>query len=496
MSLSRKPGPCADAEAASDTARISAGAAPHESSVAQRRKRSRLRRASLTRRAARTTIAVGALASVGLTGCGGGATSNNGGSATVGNITWWSWTPDNDLAAREIAAFNKQYPQIKVTYKKVPIDNYAAILKPALASKDGPDVYTVNASGRFSAEAFAPYAYDLTSDVKRLLGDDWQSKVYADGAKAFTVKGRLVAAEWAKVGAGIVWINKGLFDKYRLQPPQTMGDWVSVCRTFRANGHGCLREGLAGTSGFVVDTLHSIADSVEPGAWKAAVDGQKKWTDPALVQSLQILQTMSKNGILDEGAVGIQQYPDVNNAFLSGKVPMVQMGTWYQQYATVNSLTAALQGAGVAQDTEKITILPIAFPDIAGKGNPSPLFADPDAGQSVNAKSKARNAAVTFALWLGHTKEGQQVVADNMDSFPTLTGVAPNFDSIQLVNPGLQRPALQDVSERLLQATEARSVGISAALNQGIIDGCQAVVSGKSPSDAAATIQSAADSSR
>jgi raffinose/stachyose/melibiose transport system substrate-binding protein len=120
----------------------------------------------------------------GLAGCGSESTSNDGGSATQGNINWWSWTPDNDLAAREIAAFNKQYPQIKVTYKKVPIDNYSALLKPALASDDGPDVYTVNASGAFSAEAFAPYAYDLTADIKKLLGDDWQSKVYADGARA------------------------------------------------------------------------------------------------------------------------------------------------------------------------------------------------------------------------------------------------------------------------------------------------------------------------
>jgi hypothetical protein len=122
------------------------------------------------------------------------------------------------------------------------------------------------------------------------------------------------------------------------------------------------------------------------------------------------------------------------------------------------------------------------------------MFADPDAGQSVNAKSKARNAAVTFALWLGHTKEGQQVVADNMDSFPTLSGVGPNFNNVQLVNPSLQRPALEDVSKRLLQSTEARSVGISAQVSQAIIDACQAAVSGKSPSDAAAAIQSVADS--
>jgi ABC-type glycerol-3-phosphate transport system substrate-binding protein len=408
-------------------------------------------------------------------------------------VNWWSWTPDNNVADREIAAFNKQYPDIKVVYKKVPSDNYAALLKPALASNDGPDVFTVNASGAFSAETFASYAYDLTPDMVKLLGADWKTKVYDGGVQAFTVKDRLVAAEWAKVGAGIMWVNKGLFDKYNLQPPTTLAEWESVCKTFRANGLGCFREGMSGTAGFVNDTLHSIVDSTQPGLWASTVAGTTKWTDPGMVQALETLRTLSKDGILDDGSVGIQQYPDVNNAFLTGKVPMVQMGTWYQQYATVDSLTAALSGAGVPSDTPKITIVPIQFPDVAGKGNPSTMFADPDAGQAVNAKSKVRNAAITFALWLGGTKEGQQVVVNNMDSFATLNGVSPQFDQIKLVNATTQQPKLEQITTALGAATESRSVGMSAQVSQAIIDACQAMVNGnKSAADVAAGIQTVA----
>ena len=449
----------------------------------------------------RTTVAAVAgavVVSLALAACGGQkAPSNDGGSATSGTVNWWSWTPDNNVADREVAAFNQQYPDIKVIYKKVPIDNYAAVLKPALASDVGPDVYSVNASGSFSAEAFAPYAYDLTPDVVKLLGPDWKSKVYDGGVKAFTVKDRLVAAEWAKVGAGIMWINKQMFDKYNLKPPTTLAEWESVCKTFRSKGLGCFREGMAGTAGFVVDTVHSIADSVQPGVWSAAITGSGKWTDPAMVQSLDILRTFSKDGILDEGAVGIQQYPDVNNAFLSGKVPMVQMGTWYQQYATVDSLTAALAGAGVPANTPKITIIPIPFPDVAGKGNPSTMFADPDAGHSVNAKSKNRNAAITFALWMGHTKEGQQVVVNNMDSFATLNGVTPQFDKIKMVDEAVQKPELEAVTKRLGEAKDFRSLGLSAQVSQAVIDASQAMVSGKkSPAEAAADIQAVADATK
>jgi raffinose/stachyose/melibiose transport system substrate-binding protein len=444
------------------------------------------------RRAAVAAFAGSALIAGTLTACGGQEAANDGGSATAGTVNWWSWTPDNDLAGREIAAFNQEYPNIKVIYKKVPIDNYAAVLRPALASKDGPDVFTVNASGSFSGTTFAPYAVDLTAGTEKLLGKDWKSKVSPIGVKAFTVKGRLVASQWAKVGAGNMWINKETFDQYGVKVPTNLAEWQQACDTFRSKGLGCFREGMGGTSGFVIDTLHSIMDSAQPGLWTNLLAGKAKWTDPGVVQSLQILQDLTTSKILDAGATGIQQYPDVNNDFLTGKVPMVQMGTWYQQYASVPSLTAALEGAGVPADTKKITIMPIAFPDVAGKGNPSTLFTDPDAGQAVNAKSKVRNAAETFALWLGNTTNGQQVVANNLDEFPTLTGVDVQFEKATLVNPAVQEPALKDLTTQLASATEARSYGIGAQLSAAIVQACQQVTSGKSPGDVVGAVQTAA----
>jgi len=152
-----------------------------------------------------------------------------------------------------------------------------------------------------------------------------------------------------------------------------------------------------------------------------------------------------------------------------------------------------VKGAGVdPATTPKVTILPIDFPDVAEKGNPPTLFTDPDAGQAVNVKSKNRAAAVTFALWLGNTKNGQQVVANNLDEFPTLNGVEVQFDKVTLVNPEAQSAPLQELTGKLKAATEVRSYGIQAELSQAIITACQSVVSGKSASDAAASIQAVA----
>ena len=445
-------------------------------------------------RIARAVVALGAASVLTLAGCAGGESgSEDRGSATSGSIQWWSWTPDNDLAEREIAAFNKQYPDIKVTYKKVPNNDYTAVLRPALASDDGPDVFTVAASGTVgSVEVFGAYAADLTPGVEKLLGADWKSKIYENGVTSFTQDDALVAMPWAKVGAGNMWINKDMFDKYGVAVPTTLEEWRQACQVFRDKGHGCFKEGV-GATGFDVDTFHSIANSVEPGLFTKATKGEVKWTEPGIVEAYQIFADLEKNGILDKGSVGVQQYPDVNNAFLSGKIPMVQMGSWYAQYSTVNSLTAALAGAGVPKDTPKITIAPISFPDVAGKGNPATIFTDPDAAQAVNAKSKNLDAATTFALWLGGTTEGQQTVANNIDSLPTLDGVAPDWDSVELVNQKVQQPLLEDLYQQANETTEPR-YGLPAVNFQAIADADQAVVSGKmTPEEAAASIQQAFD---
>lgn len=442
-------------------------------------------------------IALAVTTVVALAGCGGGGGSSStgdGGSPTAGEIQWWSWTPDNDVAERDIAAFNKQYPDIKVTYKKVPNADYTAVLRPALASDSGPDVFTLATAGTTGPfDVFNAYAADLTPKVTELLGPDWQSKVYPAGVQRFSKDDKLKAMPFAEVAAGNMWINRGLFDKYDVKVPTNLTEWQQACQTFRSNGLGCFKEGI-GASGFDVDTFHSIVNSVEPGLFQQAAADQVKWTDPRLVQAWQIFASLQSDKILDAGGVGVQQYPDVNNAFLTGKVPMVQMGSWYAQYSTVNSLTAALSGAGVPADTPKVTIEPISFPDVAGKGNPATLFTDPDAAQAVNAKSKSLNAATTFALWLGGTKEGQQNVADNVDSIPTLAGVAPDWSNIKLVNQKVQEPLLKDLYAKAATASEPRNQNLPAARFQAISDANQAVLGGsKTPDQAAADVQAAFD---
>jgi ABC-type glycerol-3-phosphate transport system substrate-binding protein len=444
------------------------------------------------------TVALFTAALLALVGCAGGTTTEqtDKGSADTGNITWWGWTPDEGPAQAYIKEFNKAYPNIKVTYKKLTIDGYNAALRPAVASSVGPDVFDLApGAANGPVDIYHVNAVDLTPAVEKALGADWKSKLAPIGVDSLTVNGKLAALSVGSVFAGTVWANKDLFDKFKLTPPETYDQWKQVCATFEANNVGCFVQG-AGQPAFNEDTLQAISDNVEPGLWEKALKGEVPWTNPTIVKALTIWKQMFDDGILQKGALGMQQYPDANNAFMSGKYAMVMMGTWYMQYSTVEGNTGAISGAGVA-NPKPFTMVSIPFPDVAGTGNVGALYGDADFGLAVNQRSKSINAATTFVTWLTTSKEGQQKVANLLNDIPALTSAQPDWASVKLVNPQVQQPVLEKLITDAGKSTEPRLATVNADVQTAIGDATTTVAAGKaSPEEATTTLQAAAEKAK
>lgn len=433
-------------------------------------------------------LAVATMAAAGLAAC--SATTVSTGSTTSGTVNWWGWTPTDTATANQyISAFNKKYPNIKVNYKLVNISDWVAALRPALVSGNGPDVFDMQ-PGAYVTQ-FKGFAEDAKPLAQQALGAGWESKIAPIGISGLTAAGKLTALPVGSTYAGMLWINKGLFDKYNLTPPTTLAEWEKDCQVFKANNQGCFVQGAA-QEGFDQDTLQSIANSVQPGLWTKASTGDAKWNDPGIVKTLSIWKELFSNGIMQSGAIGYQQYPDANNDFLTGKYAMVMMGTWYTQYATTNAMTAALTAAGVS-GAKPFPILPIAFPNVAGAGRSSAMYGDADFGLAVSTKAKNRGAAETFVKWVTTSEAGQQVVANQLNDFPSLKSVSPNFDQIQLVDPASQKSPVQQLVQKVGSVTEPREALLGADVQTAILAAAQSVATGQATPDAAAeTLQQAA----
>jgi ABC-type glycerol-3-phosphate transport system substrate-binding protein len=425
-----------------------------------------------------------------LAACGGTGTTGSAGSATSGNITWWGWTPTVQGAASYITAFNKVYPSIHVTFKQITIAGYDAAMRPALASSVGPDVFDIAPGGGIGSIAeLASAATNMQPAIRKALGPGWKSKIAPIGPAGLTTSaGKLAALPIGSTFAGNLWINQGLFSKYGLTAPTTLASWARVCAVFKQHGVGCFVQG-AGQVAFNQDTLQSISDSVQPGIWTKASRGQVSWDNPTIVRALTIWKQMFADGIMEPGALGVQQYPDANNDFLSQKFAMVMMGTWYMQYATQAGMVPAIQAAGVG-NPKPFTMVAIPFPDVAGAGHPASMYGDADYGIAVNSKSSHQAAATTFAAWLTTSKAGQRVVANLLNDIPSVTGIQPDWSSVKLVDDAAQRPVLQQLVGRTAVSTEPRLSLVSANLQQAIGVASQTVAAGKAtPAQAAATLQ-------
>ena len=415
------------------------------------------------------------------------------GPATSGTVKWWGWTPtDTATANGYIAAFNKEYPNIKVNFKLVSIPDWQAALTPALRSESGPDVFDMQ-PGSYVTK-YGSFAQDMTPVITKALGEDWQSKVAPAGVSGLTDKhGKLTALSVGAVYSGTLWINKGLFDKHNLKPPTTLDEWENVCQEFKKASQGCFVQGAAG-AGFDQDTLQAIANSVEPGFWTKASKGDAKWNEPAMVKTLDIWKQLFSRGIMQEGAIGYQQYPDANNDFLTGKYAMVMMGTWYTQYSTEKAMTAALKAAGVS-GAKPFPILPIQFPNVGG--NTSEMFGDADYGLSISTKAKDKAAAEAFVTWLTTSQAGQQAVADQLNDVPALKGIEPNFEEINFVDPATQEAPVKDLLAKVAPVTQPRFALLNQDVQDAIFQAAQSTATGKAtPEEAANTLQQAAEAAQ
>jgi raffinose/stachyose/melibiose transport system substrate-binding protein len=239
--------------------------------------------------------------------------------------------------------------------------------------------------------------------------------------------------------------------------------------------------GTNSTDTFSTELLRTIMNSIDPSYYIKAANGDASWDDPVFVQSIDIMRKMQADGIISQDATSIKQYPESNNNFISQKAAIVQMGTWYAQYAAKASMKGSQEGAGV-KNPVPFTMMPMMSPDLSGKGNMPQLFGEADYGLAVNAKAKNPEAAKVFISWLAATKEGQQKVANAIDLVPALIGVQADWDNLGLVSPDEQIPAFKKFFDAAAAVKESRSLYVSGETGNAQVIAVQQALSTKTSS--------------
>lgn len=416
---------------------------------------------------------------IGLAGCGSDSSTNSAATsvapASSGEVTWWGWTPDTPVAEKYIAAFNKEYPDIKVTYKNYENVDYRNAITPALESGTGPDVYDLSPAGG-SPDTWGGFALDPSSLAEQTLGADWKDKFGTGYLQQLSNSdGQLTALPLGGMTAGFLWYNADIFTAAGAELPTDYNSWVEACKKIKAAGKACFTMGAGGEDTFPTEFFHSIANSVDPAWFLRAATGEAKWNDPQGIEVLGIIEKMSKDGIIPSNVLDAGQYPLANEEFMKGEAAMVQMGYWYAQYSGLESAKTAMESAGVA-NPKPFVQLPLEFPDVAGKGNGSAVFGEADYGLAINKGSKNIGAASTFVAWMTMSKNGQQNVANAIDLIPGLKGVEPDWTAVELVDQTRQQPAIAKLLETSLATTQTRQWQTTETTLKAIVVAVQQVL--------------------
>jgi raffinose/stachyose/melibiose transport system substrate-binding protein len=377
--------------------------------------------------------ATGTDAAAGEAPAGGEATVEGDAAASSGEpvtITWWSWNGGPPVPGsvpgdppQLVVEFNKLHPDVQVEWKFYQYVDYLNALKLAIASGEGPDLFGLQAGALVSE--YNEFTEDLTPYAASAWGEGWQDQFYPLGFDGVAIGDKLPGMPLFNSAAGQLWYNKTILDKYDLQPPTTLEEWVSACETLNAAGETCFVQG-AKDAWVNFDMYIALANEIAPGKIYEAEAGTVAWTDPDLVQAMELWGQMFSNGIMQNGALGISQYPDANEIWQKGEAAMILFGMWNNSVMTNSALDDMQAQLGV---TERFEFLPILFPDVNGDGQPGRLFGGPDVVLAMNASSEQKDAAWTFIEWATAQDGGQQLIADAV-SIPSVKGLTLNDGDI------------------------------------------------------------------
>lgn len=408
-------------------------------------------------------------------------------STVSGTVSFWNWGDTSDVAESAIVEFNKIYPNITVEAKTVSYKDYVASLSAALASGEGPDTFHVESA---MAYQFADLLEDVTPLYEARLGAGWKDSVSSSAVGELTTSdGRLLGAPNGISAAGTLQLNVGLLEELGLTFPEgqiTAQQLAEFCGQVTAKDKTCISMGAK--DGWVAqDVFQAMASSVAPGKFWAAIQGGD-WTDPGLVQTMDLWKDMFTNGVFQDGALGMNLYTDAWYAWLQGDAVATPVGYWgATDFVSATNVTN--QGsAGVSDPTPLENIL-VPFPSLGS--SPTTLAASISSGNAINVDSKNKAAAAVWTHWFSIDPNGfQKISAQSLAALPSVQGVeiAPE----DLAYPDLVAEPLDKLVAAGLSSTEPRAIPYPELVT-ALTTALQSSATGVASDEVLKTLQAASD---
>jgi raffinose/stachyose/melibiose transport system substrate-binding protein len=410
-----------------------------------------------------------------LAGCSG--PSDSGSNSGKVQLTFHSWLPTQDQWKDLIAAFEKENPDITITFdREEDYDHYKTNLDNEILANKVPDIYGIQVGASF--DDYSQYAKNVDDYASSWIGD-----LNASTLKQTTnSKGKVKAVPVLLAGMEYYLYNKTLMDKAGITAPTDYASLVAAAEKARAAGFSPFAMGAA-DAWHDADFFTWLSTQYGDGQdiYKAAA-GTGKWDSKNLVAAATAWQKLFKDGVFEDAATTVTTYPSArDDYFLAGKSVFFPTGSWHVGAAL--STSPEVPGSAVAKDEIGMAVFPTVGPKDAGVTS-GVDFALAISDSSSDAKQKAAEKFVRFMA----DGKGQQLWVDTLQGFPVAKNVSVQIGDKETA---LAKQSVDLVTKSLQASTNARKpvspTNSSLENDLGVV--LQKIAGGSDPAQELATLK-------
>ncbi|MBQ0974398.1 extracellular solute-binding protein [Streptomyces sp. RK31] len=341
--------------------------------------------------------------SAALAACGGSSGPGKGGAATY----WYlNGQPQEGVRAGAVDAFNKAHPDTQIEDTTYQNDAYKTKIKTAIGAGQAPTVIWGWGGGTLRAYAEAGQVEDLTPWFDE--NPDVKKGLFSSSFGAATVDGKIYAMPCETVQPIILYYNKRVFDRVKVDPPETWDDIMALVPKFNAKGIAPFA--LGGQSRWTnMMWLEFLFDRIGgPEVFQAAIEGEKDaWSHPDAIKALTALQDLVKADGFVKGFSSITADSNADQALLyTDRAAMMLHGAWSY------GIQQADGGDFVSSDSLGF----MTFPAVeGGKGDLSNTVGNPAQYLSISAKASAEQKKIAkdfFATGVLQEEEVKQWIGN------------------------------------------------------------------------------------
>ncbi len=315
-----------------------------------------------------------------------------------GDITVWGWNVAADAMKQAIPAFNKKYPNVKVTVQDIGrLDVYKKLTVGLAANGSGlPDVSLVEDDHMASYAKQFPNGF---ADLSKLGFDKYASDFAPSKVAAVkNASGDFIGMPW-DAGPVLVYYRTDLYKKAGVDPStiKTWDDYIAAGKKIKAaTGVGMMTVDKANDDGFFRTLLN------EEGTYYFDKNGNIDLNSQAAVKAMTVEKKLNDAGLL----VDSNGWNGGIAAFKNGKIASIPSAVWY----TGTMMDQAPEQKG------KWDVYPL--PAFTAGGNTAANLGGSDLTVLNSSKNKA--AAYAFAKFFTTDKQTQINSMKKDGLFPSL----------------------------------------------------------------------------